>query len=137
MRQVGRLTAMTPVAFFALAFLLAAGTLPAHRGHEPHHAKAPPAEHRVKAPGHAVRHRPRPHRPLAVLGAPHPWEAGPLAGAEPAAGLPVWAATAGSVTLTGGLLWWYGALWPRRTPQRPVNTRRSPYGYRRYPGLEL
>lgn len=129
MRQVGRLTAMTPVAFFALAFLLAAGTLPAH---EPHRAKAPPAKHRVKTPGHAVR-----HRPLAVLGAARPWEAGPLAGTEPAAGLPVWAATAGSVTLTGGLLWWYGALWPRRTPQRPVNTRRSPYGYRRYPGLEL
>ncbi|MFF0573519.1 hypothetical protein [Streptosporangium saharense] len=131
MRQVGRLTAMTPVAFFALAFLLAAGTLPTH------HAKAPPAKHGVKAPHPKPRPHRRSHRPLAVLGAPHPWEAGPLAGTEPAADLPVWAATAGSVTLTGGLLWWYGALWPRRTPQRPINTRRSPYGYRRYPGLEL
>ncbi|MDP9846143.1 hypothetical protein [Streptosporangium lutulentum] len=43
-------------------------------------------------------------------------------------------AMAGGLVLTGGLFWWYGAVWPRRTPIGPIVTRRSPYGPRRHPG---
>ncbi|SNT44767.1 hypothetical protein SAMN05216276_104413 [Streptosporangium subroseum] len=45
-------------------------------------------------------------------------------------------ATAGGLVLTGGLFWWYGAIWPRRTPSGPIAIRRSPYGRRRHSGLE-
>lgn len=34
-------------------------------------------------------------------------------------------ATAGGLLLTGGIVWWYGSIWPRQTP-----------GGRRYPGLK-
>ncbi|WP_344929089.1 hypothetical protein [Streptosporangium carneum] len=53
------------------------------------------------------------------------------------AGPPGWAVTAGGVTLTGGLIWWYATIWPRRVPSAPINPNRSPYGPRRYPGLRL
>jgi hypothetical protein len=42
-------------------------------------------------------------------------------------------ATAGGLALTGGLFWWYGTIWPRRTPNGPITLRRSPYGRRRHP----
>ncbi|MEV6865499.1 hypothetical protein AB0M44_31405 [Streptosporangium subroseum] len=45
-------------------------------------------------------------------------------------------ATAGGLVLTGGLFWWYGAIWPRRTPSGPIAIRRSPYGRRRHSDLE-
>jgi hypothetical protein len=45
-------------------------------------------------------------------------------------------ATAGGLVLTGGLFWWYGAIWPRRNPSGPITIRRSPYGRRRHSGLE-
>jgi hypothetical protein len=44
-------------------------------------------------------------------------------------------AIAGGLVLTGGLFWWYGAIWPRRTPNGPIAIRRSPYGRRRHLGL--
>lgn len=34
-------------------------------------------------------------------------------------------ATAGGLLLTGGIVWWYGSIWPRQTP-----------GGRRYPGVK-
>ncbi|MFD8563984.1 hypothetical protein ACFV1N_42520 [Streptosporangium canum] len=65
----------------------------------------------------------------------------PLAAILPPAGAPTGlmgtAATAGGLVLTGALLWWYGTVWPRRTLQGPIDTRRSPYGPRRYPGLKI
>ncbi|GLW05054.1 hypothetical protein Misp01_01840 [Microtetraspora sp. NBRC 13810] len=33
-------------------------------------------------------------------------------------------ATAGGLILTGALLWWLGTVWPHRTPETPVVTRR-------------
>jgi hypothetical protein len=44
-------------------------------------------------------------------------------------------AIAGGLALTGGLFWWYGTIWPRRTPNGPIILRRSPYSRRRHPGL--
>lgn len=35
-------------------------------------------------------------------------------------------ATAGGLVLTGGIVWWYGSIWPRQTPA----------GGRRYPGIK-
>ncbi|MEU1732938.1 hypothetical protein [Streptosporangium sp. NPDC020145] len=138
MRQDGEAT-ITPVAFFALVFLFVAGTLPTQGTGEPHRTGAPLTGHGVRAPsaGHQ-RARPgrRTPRSLSVLGAPRPWETGPLAGVEPAAGLPSWAATAAGVTLTGGALWWYGVLWPRRTPSQPIGPGHPPDGRRR-PGRRL
>ena len=45
--------------------------------------------------------------------------------------------TAVGAALAAGLLWWYGRVWPRRAPREPIDPNRSPYGRRRYPGLDL
>jgi hypothetical protein len=53
---------------------------------------------------------------------------------------PRWTAqlvTAGGVIVTGGVLWWLGTVWPRRTPDQPISATRSTYGRRRYPDLPL
>ncbi|MER5418617.1 hypothetical protein [Streptosporangium roseum] len=57
--------------------------------------------------------------------------------AEAPTGLMGTAATAGGMVLTGALLWWYGTVWPRRTPEGSIDTRRSPYGRRRSPGPKV
>ncbi|ACZ84700.1 hypothetical protein [Streptosporangium roseum] len=59
----------------------------------------------------------------------------PPAGAP--TGLMGTATTAGGMVLTGALLWWYGTVWPRRTLEGPIDTRRSPYGRRRHPGPKV
>ncbi len=44
-------------------------------------------------------------------------------------------ATAVGLVVFGGMLWWVGMIWPRRTPAEPLLRPRSPYGGRRYPEL--
>lgn len=39
-------------------------------------------------------------------------------------------ATAGGLVLTGGIVWWYGSIWPRQTLDGPRS------GGRRYPGIK-
>ncbi|MEU8267964.1 hypothetical protein AB0B89_12435 [Sphaerisporangium sp. NPDC049002] len=44
-------------------------------------------------------------------------------------------ATAVGLVVFGGMLWWVGMIWPRRTPAEPLMRPRSPYGRRRHPEL--
>lgn len=55
----------------------------------------------------------------------------------PATDLMAKLATAGGLLLTGGIIWWYGSVWPRRTPAAPITVTRSPTARRRYPDLDL
>ncbi|MGW4421276.1 hypothetical protein [Streptosporangium sp. NPDC004631] len=68
---------------------------------------------------------------------PSPDEGGGLLPVTGQPGLVSTIAGAGAVVLAGGLLWWYGTVWPRRAPEDPIDPDRSPYGPRRYPGLKL
>lgn len=43
-------------------------------------------------------------------------------------------ATAVGLVIFGGMLWWIGVIWPRRTPTEPLMRPRSAYRRRRYPG---
>ncbi|MCG5220500.1 hypothetical protein [Streptosporangium sp. KLBMP 9127] len=42
-------------------------------------------------------------------------------------------ATAVGFIVTGGVLWWLGTVWPRRSPDGPIKINRTGYGERRYP----
>ncbi|WP_248960471.1 hypothetical protein [Sphaerisporangium perillae] len=43
-------------------------------------------------------------------------------------------ATAVGMVVFGGMLWWIGMIWPRRTPAEPLLRPREAYGARRRPG---
>ncbi|MFE3453194.1 hypothetical protein ACFXJ8_30150 [Nonomuraea sp. NPDC059194] len=43
-------------------------------------------------------------------------------------------ATGGGLVLMGGIVWWYGSIWPRQTPDGPLTSTRTPR--RRYPDLK-
>lgn len=43
-------------------------------------------------------------------------------------------ATGGGLVVMGAIVWWYGSIWPRQTPDGPIMSTRAPR--RRYPDLE-
>lgn len=100
---------------------VSAGRRPPRAGPHPSHpsSRKPPAGRAGRPPG------------------PSPDEGGGLLPLTGQPGLVATIAGAGAVMLAGGLLWWYGTVWPRRAPEDPIDPNRSPYGPRRYPGLKL